>query len=148
VKAASPELIALLAGIDQYVMADLYTITLVGGSVRRYSAAPTALSANGYTFTLGPKFERSKTKVVIGTQVDELEVNIYPEPTDLIGGVPFLQAAWQGQLDGALLRSSEPSCRVTGTRAQERSCFSPDAFRISNAPALVSTSSAARISNC
>ena len=116
VRAASLELIALLTGIDQYVMADLYTITLVGGSVRRYSAAPTALSANGYTFTLGPKFERSKTKVVIGTQVDELEVNIYPEPTDLIGGVPFLQAAWQGQLDGALLQLEQafmPSYRDT-----------------------------------
>jgi uncharacterized phage protein (TIGR02218 family) len=103
-KAASPELIALLSGAGQFVMADLYTITLVGGSVLRYSAAPTALSANGYTFPLGPKFERSKTKVVIGTQVDELEVRIYIEPTDLVGGVPFLQAAWQGQLDGALLQ--------------------------------------------
>lgn len=103
-KAASPELVALLSGTDQFVMADLYTITLAGGSVLRYSAAPTALSVNGYTFVLGPKFERSKTKVVIGTQVDELEVRIYTEPTDLLGGVPFLQAAWQGQLDGALLQ--------------------------------------------
>lgn len=104
VRAASPALIALLSGSDQFIMADLYTITLVGGMVLRYSAAPTALSANGYTFALGPKFERSKTKLVIGTQVDELEVKIYTEPSDLIGGVPFLQAAWQGQLDGALLQ--------------------------------------------
>src|SRR5690348_7345077 len=103
-KAASPALIALLANGEQFIMADLYTITLVGGSVLRYSAAPTAIFANGYTFALGPKFERSKTKIVIGTQVDELEVRIYTEPTDLIGGVPFLQAAWQGQLDGALLQ--------------------------------------------
>jgi uncharacterized phage protein (TIGR02218 family) len=101
---ASPALIALLASSDRFIMADLYTITLVGGSVLRYSAAPTALFANGYTFALGPKFERSKTKIVIGTQVDELEVKIYTEPTDLIGGQPFLQAAWQGQLDGALLQ--------------------------------------------
>ena len=103
-KAASPALIALLASSDQFVMADLYTITLVGGMVLRYSAAPTALAVNGYDFALGPKFERSKTKVVIGTQVDELDVQIYPETTDLIGGVSFLQAAWQGQLDGALLQ--------------------------------------------
>jgi uncharacterized phage protein (TIGR02218 family) len=41
---------------------------------------------------------------VIGTQVDELEVRIYPEPSDLIGSVPFLEAAWQGQLDGAILQ--------------------------------------------
>src|ERR1700760_1883216 len=103
-KAASPALIALLASSGQFIMADLYTITLVGGSVLRYSAAPTAIFANGYIFALGPKFERSTTKVIIGTQVDELEVRIYTEPTDLIGRVPFLQAAWQGQLDGALLQ--------------------------------------------
>src|SRR5690349_22243512 len=104
VKLASPALMELLRSSDSFIMADLYTITLVGGSVLRYSAAPTALTANGYTFALGPKFERSKTKVVIGTQVDELEVKIYPEVTDLIGGTPLLEAAWQGQLDGALLQ--------------------------------------------
>jgi uncharacterized phage protein (TIGR02218 family) len=104
VKAASPALLALLASSDRFIMADLYTITLVGGSVLRYSAAPTALSVDGYTFELGPRFERSKTRVVIGTQVDELEVKVYPERTDLIGGVSFLQATWQGQLDGALLQ--------------------------------------------
>ncbi len=103
-KAASSTLISLLLSGDQFIMGDLYTITLVGGTVLRYSAAPTALSSNGYGFALGPKFERSKTKVVIGTQVDELEVRIYTEPTDLIGDVPFLEAAWQGQLDGALLQ--------------------------------------------
>jgi uncharacterized phage protein (TIGR02218 family) len=103
-KAASPALVELLRSGSQFIMADLYTITLVGGGVLRYSAAPTALSANGYDFALGPKFERSKTKVVIGTQVDELDVRIYCEPTDLIGEVSFLEAAWQGQLDGALLQ--------------------------------------------
>src|SRR5262249_8737102 len=103
-KAASPALIALLASSDQFIMADLYTITLLGGMVLRYSAAPTAIAVNGQIFGLGPKFERSKTKVVIGTQVDELDVKIYPEPTDLIGGIPFLAAAWQGQLDGARLQ--------------------------------------------
>lgn len=103
-KAASTALIALLGRGDRFIMADLYTFTLVGGSVLRYSAAPTALTTNGHIFSLGPKFERSKTKVVIGTQVDELEVKVYSEPTDLIGAVPFLEAAWQGQLDGALLQ--------------------------------------------
>ena len=103
-KQASSALAALLGSGEQFIMADLYTFTLVGGSILRYSAAPTALTANGYTFALGPKFERSKTKVVIGIQVDELDVNIYPEPTDFIGALPFLEAAWQGQLDGALLQ--------------------------------------------
>lgn len=103
-KAASPALIALLNSSTQFVMADLYTLTLQGGRLLRYSAAATAIVANGFTFALGPKFERSKTKTVIGTQVDELDIKVYTETTDLIGATPWLQAAWQGQLDGALLQ--------------------------------------------
>src|SRR5271156_3382169 len=86
-------------------MADLYTFTLVGGTtILRYSAALTPIVANGYLFAAGPKFERSKTKIVIGTQVDELDIKIYPEMTDLVGSTSFLEAAWQGQFDGALLQ--------------------------------------------
>ena len=104
-KPASAELIALLNSGEQFMMTDLYTFTLAGGAtVLRYSAAPTAIVANGYLFAAGPKFERSKTKVVIGTQVDELDIKIYPETTDLVGATPFLEAAWQGQFDGALLQ--------------------------------------------
>jgi uncharacterized phage protein (TIGR02218 family) len=91
VKPASAALIALLNSSEQFIMADLYTFTLVG-------------VANGYLFAVGPKFERSKTKVVIGTQVDELDIKIYPEATDLVGSTPFLEAAWQGQFDGGLVQ--------------------------------------------
>jgi uncharacterized phage protein (TIGR02218 family) len=105
VKPASAALIALLNSGEQFIMADLYTFTLIGGArILRYSAAPTPIVANGFLFAVGPKFERSKTKVVIGTQVDELDIKIYPEPTDLVGSTPFLEAAWQGQFDGALLQ--------------------------------------------
>src|SRR5262249_61095863 len=103
-KPASTALIALLANSDRFIMADLYTFTLAGGLVLRYSAAPTAVSAKGHTFALGPKFERSKKKIVIGTQIDELDIRVYPEPTDMLGTLPFLEAAWQGQFDGALLQ--------------------------------------------
>jgi uncharacterized phage protein (TIGR02218 family) len=103
-KPASPALIALLNSSEQFIMADLYTFTLQGGGSYYYSAGNTALNANGNAFALGPKFERSKTHVVIGVQVDELDVKIYPEPTDLLGSVPWLQAAWTGQFDGAVLQ--------------------------------------------
>jgi uncharacterized phage protein (TIGR02218 family) len=105
VRPASAALIALLNSGEQFIMADLYTFTLVGGAtILRYSAAPTSIAANGFLFAAGPKFERSKTKIVIGTQVDELDIKIYPETTDLVGSTPFLEAAWQGQFDGALLQ--------------------------------------------
>lgn len=97
-------MIALLNGGEQFVMADLFTFTLVGGSILRYSSGPTALNANGFLFQLGPKFERSKTKLVTGIQVDQLTIKVYPETGDQIGASPFLQALWTGQLDGALLQ--------------------------------------------
>jgi uncharacterized phage protein (TIGR02218 family) len=102
-KPASPALLALLAGATSFVMADLYTFTLPGGAQYLYSGAATAVtdSTTGRFFALGPRFERSTTRVVIGIQSDELEVRIYPATTDLLGGTPWLAAVWQGQLDGA-----------------------------------------------
>jgi hypothetical protein len=107
VRQASAALIALLNSSTGFVMADLYTFTSQGGSVYRYSGAQAAITdENGNQFALGPKFERSKTKLVIGIQVDELDSEVYPEPTDLLGTIPWLAAAWAGQLDGALCQVS------------------------------------------
>ncbi len=120
-KPGSPALIALLNSSEQFNMADLYTFALVGGGAYLYAAAATAITdqTTGRFFQLGPKFERSNTKVLIGVQVDELDVKIYPEPTDLLGSVPWLQAAWTGQFDGATLQVERafmlPYGNVVGT---------------------------------
>ena len=102
-KPASGALVALLNSSTEFVMADLVTLTLQGGDAFLFSAAPTAITdqATGRVFALGPKFERSRTKLTVGTQVDELDVTVYPEPADLSGSTSWLQAAWTGQLDGA-----------------------------------------------
>ena len=113
---ASTALIALLNSSTQFAMADLFTFTLPGGEIYRYSGAATGLSdENGNYFPLGPKVERSKTKLVIGVQVDELDVKIYPEPTDLLGSIPWLMAVWTGQLDGALLQVERLFMQPYGT---------------------------------
>ncbi len=100
-------------------MADLYTFALVDGRVYHYSGAATAIFANGNSFALGPKFERSKIKIIAGVQVDELDVKVYPEPADLVGSIPWLQAAWTGQFDGATLQVErafmQPYATVAGT---------------------------------
>jgi uncharacterized phage protein (TIGR02218 family) len=41
---------------------------------------------------------------VIGVQSDELDVRIYPQPTDTLGGTSWEQAVWQGQFDGATVQ--------------------------------------------
>jgi uncharacterized phage protein (TIGR02218 family) len=52
---------------------------------------------------------------VIGVEVDELDVKVYPEATDTLGGVPWLTAAWTGQLDGALLQVNRLFMQPYGT---------------------------------
>jgi hypothetical protein len=106
VKPASPALVALLNSSTGFIMADLYTFTLQGGATYLFSGAQTAITdtTTNRVFQLGPRFERSLTKTVIGIQSDELDVRIYPAPTDLLGSTLWAEAIWQGQLDGAELQ--------------------------------------------
>ena len=102
-RAASAGLIALLNSGTQFLMADLYTLTLNGGFVVRYTSADTDLTYNGNLFarfTIG----RSSTKVSVGVETDTLNVNVIAAPTDLLNGAPWLAAVRNGALDGASLR--------------------------------------------
>lgn len=103
-KSASAALIALLSTQRQYFMADLYTFTLAGGTVLRFAAADTDIRVGATTFAgNGPLFSRGSTRVVLGIEVDSLDVTVAADDTHLVGGVPFLQAVTTGALDGALL---------------------------------------------
>jgi hypothetical protein len=118
VKPASPALISLLNSSTGFIMADLYTFTSQGGDSFLFSGAATAITdaTTGRVFQLGPRFERSTTKVVVGIRSDELDVRIYPLDTDQLGATPWAAAVWQGQLDGAtvqLERAFMPAYGVT-----------------------------------
>jgi uncharacterized phage protein (TIGR02218 family) len=99
-KSASAGLIALLNS-DTFIMADLITLTLIDASVYRYTSADIDLIVSGNTFSKALKFKRGRTRLVVGVEVDTLDLDIYPESSNLIGGVPFLQALARGVLDGA-----------------------------------------------
>lgn len=119
-KSASPELNALLLS-GKFVMADLLTLTTLGGTVYRYTKADKDITYGGNTFSAGDVlFKRGRTRVVIGVEVDELELTFYAKSTNLLGGVPFLHAVHNRALDGAdilLERAFAPtwSDSVTGT---------------------------------
>jgi uncharacterized phage protein (TIGR02218 family) len=104
VKPASAALVSLLASARGFVMADLWTLTLAGGTQYLFSGAQTAVAVGSRQFALGPRFDRSTTRVVIGIQSDELDVRVYPAPTDLLGTTSWEQAVWQGQFDGATVQ--------------------------------------------
>jgi uncharacterized phage protein (TIGR02218 family) len=102
-KAASPALIAYLNSGTQFLMADLYTLTLNGGYTLRYTGADMDLTAAGNLFK-SFLIARSKTRSTVGLEVDTLEVTVNPGPGDTLNGVPWIAAARNGALDGATLQ--------------------------------------------
>ncbi|HUC63439.1 MAG TPA: DUF2163 domain-containing protein [Alphaproteobacteria bacterium] len=106
-KTASSALQTLLAG-GQFYMADLYTFTLVGGGVLRYTDAEIDVAANGFTFTSeGPVFDRTNGGTAewkLGLEVDTFDITVLPGPDDTMNGAPFLSALRMGMLDGATVQ--------------------------------------------
>ncbi len=94
-------------------IADLYVFTLVTGEVLYYSGFQTPLvaplantSSPTFYFVLGPRFQRTKVKVQIGPQIDELEISLIVGQGDLVamnagGTLTWQRALWSGIFDGA-----------------------------------------------
>lgn len=100
-KTATPQLAAFLASTRQLVMADLYTITLSGGSVLRYTdAAFTQQDAAGNDY-LPLDISRSGISVKRGVEVDSLKMTIRANESVLLNGVPLIAFIAQGGFDGA-----------------------------------------------
>jgi hypothetical protein len=107
---------------SQIAVADLYTFTLSTGEVLRYSGYQTALSAPApntttppLSFLLGPGFNRTKTKTIIGTQVDQIEIDIYAGTSDLIGTLTWQSAFHAGLFDGAICEVDRAFMSPPGT---------------------------------
>src|SRR6266568_7042643 len=96
------------------VQVDLYTFALTSGEVLRWSGGDAALTipAAGFpvgsfnlgaqqSFTLGPRFGRSRITTRIGVQAAELDIEIMAGMTDLVGTFPLAEAVRLGIFDGA-----------------------------------------------
>jgi uncharacterized phage protein (TIGR02218 family) len=98
-------LVTWLQSATEIRMADLYTITLKTGAALRYTSWDTNLTVLGNTFLTGPpNIARSAIEEKLGMDVATLEVTIEASLTDVINGVPILQAIGQGLFDGAAFR--------------------------------------------
>jgi uncharacterized phage protein (TIGR02218 family) len=104
-KTASAPLIAALNGGQSFLIADLYTFTLVNTVVARYAVSDTDLTFGGNLFSATTvNITRGKIKTVIGVQVDTLDITISARIEHLLNGTPFLTACQQGALDGARVK--------------------------------------------
>lgn len=116
----TPALKAHLASGGPFIMADLYTFEFASGEVRHYTSFDVDLAWNGDAYSAsGPLFSRSKTRTVIGLEVDTLDVSVYPTASDVLNGLPMIAAARSGAFDGAWIRLEvafmDSEFRVIGT---------------------------------
>lgn len=98
-------LATFLQSATEFRMADLYTITLKAGNVLRYTTWDSTLTILGNTFLTGPpNIERTAIEEQLGMNVSTIEVTIAASASDLISGVPMLQAIGMGLFDGAAFK--------------------------------------------
>jgi len=103
-RTATPALIALLSS-NQFVMADLYTITLATGDAFYYADYDADLIVGGNIYLSNNlQISRSGIRTVSGIEVDTLSVDIAADPTHTMLGRPFVQIANNGGLDGARMQ--------------------------------------------
>lgn len=103
-KTISAGLATLFASGNAFLMADCYKIQLTNGTTLRYTNFDTDIIYSGQTWLkAAPVFKRTQTRIVIGLEVDTLQVTVSPSDNDVIGAQTWLQAVCSGVLDGALI---------------------------------------------
>lgn len=108
-KNASGALITLLGSQNQFYVADLLTIIQANGVITRLTSADidiTAVSqldnASHLFSSKGPRFTRTKTKLIVGLEVDTLTITIMPDnAVHTLGSQTWPAAAATGAFDEA-----------------------------------------------
>jgi len=118
VKTVSPGYFDLVA-TDHYVSADIYTITLISGTVIRLTRAPLDLIVGGNVYSSTPLVKKGSQTWSTGISVDSLDLTVYPASSDLVEGVPFLQALRKGYFDGAEFRHDRAFAEFWGSSVIE-----------------------------
>jgi len=99
------DLVHFLQNNTEFRMADLYTITLLSGTVLRYTTWDRNLVVLGNTFLTGsPNIERTSIEEKLGMDVSTIEITIEASLSDVVNGTPILQAIGLGLWDGAAFR--------------------------------------------
>ena len=102
-KTISAPLAALLA-TGNFISTDLWTITLNGGAVIRWTSADIPISFGGNTWAKGPAIRRGQIAERRGVEVAALDVEITAIATDLINGKAILPFIAGHGLDGATVK--------------------------------------------
>jgi uncharacterized phage protein (TIGR02218 family) len=97
-------LLAFLNAARSVRVAELYTFTTSGGTSYRFTDADQAITVNGLTFAVGPLLKRTKTKLIVGVQVDHMTVDLVADSTVMMGSQPMIAALAARALDNGTLK--------------------------------------------
>lgn len=87
------------------MMADLFTITLLQGTVFRWTTFTQPLTISGNTWTpYGAGIQRDTVSLRNTVEVPEIQLTLLSRDTDLMLGKPIKQQILSGILDGAIIR--------------------------------------------
>lgn len=121
-KSATPELQALFSSTRRIARCDLYSFSLAGGGVLRYTNGDTDIVVGGnvYLGAAAPMLKRSRIRARRGIEIDDLDVTVYADDRHTINGVPWKEAIINGALDGAWLNleyayAADPGSAIVGT---------------------------------
>jgi len=109
-KNTTPALLSMFASMRNSAdavlyMTELYTIWLRSGTVLTISGADIPVTWNGLVYSASSvQLSGMKYRSQIGLSADSQQIIVSARSTDLIGGVPALQAIQQGVLDGAQIQ--------------------------------------------
>lgn len=100
-KTTTADCLALLQSGANVYMAELFTLTLLGGTVIRWANSDLDVTFGVNTWSPGPVIERDAIKTAIGIEVTTCGVMLHADDSITVLGMPLLHAARRGVLDGA-----------------------------------------------
>jgi uncharacterized phage protein (TIGR02218 family) len=104
-RAASPALKAFLAARTPCWKADLFTFTLLDGTVLRWGSFPREITVSGQTWSgpKGPKISCNRLTITNTTEVPEMEMQLLCGPNDMLEGRSLKAQIANGLFDGATI---------------------------------------------
>lgn len=101
----TPELSALLRTERKLQAADLYTITLAGGQVLRWTAHDQLVAIGSETWVRSPGISRDEMTFAMGVEAQAMNLNLTADQSVTVNGTPLLSFVLAGGFDGAEVRA-------------------------------------------
>lgn len=119
-KSTTPACADLLNNARQIYMVELLTLTLRDGTAIRWAMSDVDITYGAFTWVRGLLIERDAVQSTVGLEVGSMSMALHADAGVTVSGVPLLQAAWRGVLDGAEVKiekgmTDAPGNPIAGT---------------------------------